>query len=620
MRGSVSLPALAKQTGWTLIGAAAVFSPIMVGSLYWQRQMLLIALWSMPALAVMVLVGFSGELFIGQLAIFAVGAFASAQLTETTGWPFFGAVLASTVIAGLAGVVLAAPALRLGAWRLAITSLFMVYVVPDVINADPWHLTGGATGLPSVTSASLFGHQLGTEGLELFTAASTAVVVLVVRNLRVSSWGGCLALVRGSHPAAESVGISIFHTRLVVYTISALIAGYAGAVFPHIDQYLGPGSFPLSQAILLLAGPIIGGMAALSGAIAGTALLLLVPLVFVSFVNYSLIIYGAVLIVVTIVLPSGIIPALAGIAGRASKTLRPPQGTGVGNEPAGPAAPSLAAVEQRAPIEVESVSKGFGGLLALDSVSLVAAPGEITAVIGPNGSGKTTLLNVLTAFYRPSAGTVRLAGRDLAGRKPYQVARLGVARTFQVAHLPQTQTAREIVTTGRFHHESASLLSALFRLPSARRSERRNSAHAEGFLSLVGMGDVVDRLGSELTVGQQRLVELARAIATGSPVLLLDEPAAGLVGEEVDHLAHLLTHLKALGYTIVLVDHHMELVMRVATKVAVLNFGTLIATGTPDEVRSAPEVVAAYLGTARAVTTNQSPNSEQPLPTDSTAR
>ncbi len=585
-----------------LAGVLAVVVPILAGSLYWQRQVLLIALWSLPAISVMLLVGFAGELFIGQLAIFSVGAYASAYLTSARGWPFVGALIAGTAIAGIAGIVLALPALRLGAWRLAITSLFMVYVIPDLVNSNPGHLTGGAIGLPGVPPASLFGHQLGTEGLELFCAASVAIVLLLVRNLRASAWGGCLALVRGSHPAAESVGISIFHARFVVYSFSALIAGYAGAIFPHIDGYLGPGSFPLSQAILLLAAPIIGGMATLSGPVVGTALLLLIPLEFVSFVQYSLIIYGGVLIVVTLLLPAGIVPTVRSLIlhGMLRSTRRSAETTaGVHRDAGLEAGTEFDLIPANAPIRLEAngVSKSFGGLVALKNVMVEAKPGEITAVIGPNGSGKTTLLNVMTGFYRTDGGSVKLDGVDVISRAPHQVARSGMARTFQVAHLPADQTVLNIIATGSFHREATSITSGLLRFPSARRRERLALEHAYGLLARMGIAECADRYGGELTVGQQRLVEMARALATGNPVILLDEPAAGLVGQEIDHLADLLVQLKQYGYTVLVVDHHMELVMRVADRVVVLNFGEVIASGSPEEVRRDPSVIRAYLGT-----------------------
>jgi branched-chain amino acid transport system permease protein len=436
--------------------------------------------------------------------------------------------------------------------------------------------------------------------MELFCAASVAVAVLLARSLRASVWGGRLALVRSSHPAAESLGISIIQARLVVYTLSALLAGYAGAVYPHIDGYLGPGSFPLSQSILLLAGPIIGGMAVLSGPIVGTALLLLIPLIFVSFVQYSLIIYGAVLIVVTLLLPAGIVPTLADLTSRVGRGRYLPgaQPPPVGSAPdSSPTPLSLPPLVTRLALLVENVSKSFGGLVALDDVTISAEPGEITAVIGPNGSGKTTLLNVLSGFYRPTSGTVILDRRNLVGRRPFRVARSGLARTFQVAHIPGDQTVLGIVATGCGQVESAPMWTSMLRLPKARRLERQAVERAELILGLVGMSDHSAKLGSELTVGQQRLVELARCLATGNPILLLDEPAAGLVGEEVDRLAELLINLKELGYTILIIDHHVELVMQVASRVVVLNLGSVIASGDPASVKSDPGVITAYLGT-----------------------
>jgi branched-chain amino acid transport system permease protein len=601
---------------WRSLAVAAavvlVVAPMLANDPYWERQTLLIALWSMPAISVMILVGFSGELFIGQLAIFAIAAFASAHFTATDGWPFFPSVIVATLLAGAAGVVLATPALRLGQWRLAISSLFMVYVIPDLVNSNPWNLTGGAIGLPGVPAASLFGRDLGTQGLETLVVVSLVVVLVLVRNLRRSAWGGCLALVKANGPAAESLGISLLRAKLLVYTMSALVAGYAGAIFPHIDGYLGSGSFPLSQAILLLAAAVIGGVGTLIGPVIGTALLMAIPLVFASFVDYSVIIYGAILIVVTLVLPSGLVPAAAAlgrrVAGRsrggapARGTLRRPSWAASRRAPDAAVGRS---VERRLSLRVDEVTMRFGGLVALDNVRIEARPGQVTAVIGPNGSGKTTLLNVISGYYRPTAGAVAIGQTRIDGRRPHQIAARGLGRTFQVAHLPPDQTVLDITAAGLFRRRKTSLVAGLLRLPRARRDDAAAAATAYNILARIGIADHAEMLGSELSAGQQRLVEIARTLATDSPILLFDEPAAGLVGQELDRLADLVIELKRLGHTLVIVDHHMELVMRVADRVTVLDFGTVIASGRPDDIRDNPAVIRAYLGSAAASATEQ---------------
>lgn len=427
------------------VACAVVLGPVSAHSVYWERQFLLIALWSIPALSVTVLVGLSGELFIGQLAIFAVGAYASAHLTGAEGWSFIPAVIVATGIAGLAGIVLAIPALRIGSWCLAITSLFIVYALQDVIYLNPWHITGGFSGLAAIPGVVVFGHRLGLVGLEVLCVTSAVVVLVLMRNLRRSLWGSSITLLKVSHPVAESLGINIFRGKLIVYSFSALVAGYAGAVYPHIDGYLGAGSFTLSQAILLLAAPIIGGIGTLTGAVAGTAILLLIPEVFVVFAHYSLIMYGVVLIVVTILLPSGLVPAAVSLQERLL-SLRSARHSGkvLGESQESTRAEKapewdLPPVPQGCPLTVTSATKRFGGLIALDEVSLAALPGQVTAVIGPNGSGKTTLLNVLSGFYLPDSGSCHLGSAPLRGIRPDRIARSGLCRTFQVAHLPRSR-------------------------------------------------------------------------------------------------------------------------------------------------------------------------------------
>lgn len=602
--GRLGVPPLLRVTGLlALVLLAAV--PIMLGDRYWQRQTLLIALWSLPAISVMVLIGFSGELFIGQLAIFAIAAFTSAHLTEFDGWPFLASVIVGTILAGAAGVVLAVPALRLGQWRLAITSLFMVFVIPDLVDSDPWGLTGGAIGLPGVPDASLFGHTLGTEGLDVFVLCSLALVLVLARNLRRSSWGRCLAVTKVSGPAAESLGISLFRAKLMVYAFSALIAGYAGAVFPHIDGYVGAGSFQLSQSILVLAAAIIGGIGVLIGPVLGTALLMMIPLVISSSATYSVFIYGAILIIVTLLLPAGLVPTLLlaaqrlAVLGRA-RVAQPRKPV---TQPASASATQVERtawrpVQQPMTLRVDAVTKSFGGITALRDVTVEARPGQVTAVIGPNGSGKTTLLNVISGFYRPTRGSVTIDGTAVPGQRPHKIAAMGVARTFQTARLPPDETVLQITTAGLFRDRKVSVLAALLRLPRARRDEGRAATKSYDILSRLGIADQAEVLGGELSAGQQRVVEIARALATDSPILMIDEPAAGLVGAEIDQLAELILYLKELGHTVLIIDHHIELVMRVADRVVVLDFGTVIASGSPDQVRDDAKVIRAYLGSA----------------------
>lgn len=253
-----------------------------------------------------------------------------------------------------------------------------------------------------------------------------------------------------------------------------------------------------------------------------------------------------------------------------------------------------------AALVVEGLTIRFGGLVALDRVSLSVAPGAIHAVIGPNGAGKTTLLNVVTGIYSPTAGRVAFEGKALTGLPLHRIAARGVARTFQNTELFAEMSARDNVRVGLHRHLAYSLAEAVLRLPRYRRVERKAAQRAEELLDLVGLGAQADTSAGDLAFGQQRRLELARALAVVPRLLMLDEPAAGLRAAEVDELSAVLRRLRDdLGLTLVLIDHVMRVVMRLSDRVTVLNYGRCLAEGTPEEIRRDPAVIAAYLGVAR---------------------
>ncbi len=253
----------------------------------------------------------------------------------------------------------------------------------------------------------------------------------------------------------------------------------------------------------------------------------------------------------------------------------------------------------RAALVVEGLTIRFGGLVALDQVSLSVAPGAIHAVIGPNGAGKTTLLNLVTGIYSPTAGRVAFEGKSLTGLPPHRIAERGVARTFQNTELFVEMSARDNVRVGLHRHLAYSLAEAVLRLPRYRHVERKAAQRAEELLDLVGLGAQADTPAGDLALGQQRRLELARALAVGPRLLMLDEPAAGLRAAEVDELSAVLRRLRAeLGLTLVLIDHVMRVVMRLSDRITVLNYGRWLAEGTPEEIRRDPAVIAAYLGGA----------------------
>ncbi|MDQ8043409.1 MAG: ABC transporter ATP-binding protein [Solirubrobacteraceae bacterium] len=264
--------------------------------------------------------------------------------------------------------------------------------------------------------------------------------------------------------------------------------------------------------------------------------------------------------------------------------------SGVVDEPTG------APVIGEAILEVDDVTLQFGGVKALDGVSFEIRKGEILGLIGPNGAGKTTCFNVMTGVYKPTLGEARFLGKNLAGRKRFQITRLGIARTFQNIRLFNSMTALENVMVGADTHSSVGVLRALFRTPRQRREERAAEDRAHELLDLMGISERADDLASSLPYGDQRRLEIARALATEPQLLCLDEPAAGFNPAEKETLLKLIQKVRDQGYTVLLVEHDMRLVMGVCDRIVVLEFGRKIAEGTPAEIRENPAVIAAYLG------------------------
>jgi len=360
-----------------------------------------------------------------------------------------------------------------------------------------------------------------------------------------------------------------------------------------VDGFIAPSTFSFALAIAILAASILGGQRSVYGAVFGAALLTLAPLEFTSFARYSTIIYGVFLVAFGVLLSQG----LAGI-------LRPYVRRWVpGSRPS--IVPSVTAAGDRLELslrgglalEVTSVCMRFGGIAALDDVSLTARPGEVTALIGPNGSGKTSLLNAVSGFYRVSSGTISVDGRPVQSYPAYRVARLGVARTFQTPSMPTALTTTEVVASGRFSRAKPSLLSTSLRSPRYWTVRRDDARQAAAILDALGLARFADREAA----GRCRWAPGGWSRSAGpwprcAQVLLLDEVAAGLDEAELDHLAGILRTIRDAGVTVVLVEHNFDLVLRLADVIYVLSQGRLVAAGPPDQIRANAEVERVYLG------------------------
>ncbi|MFE7244048.1 ATP-binding cassette domain-containing protein [Streptomyces sp. NPDC057580] len=551
------------------------------------RQVQLALILSLLVSGLNLSLGLAGELALGQAAMYAGGAYAAGLLSRAGHTDLALHLLVAGAAALLIGIVTGIPGLRLGSWSLAMTSFFLVLLIPDIIAIFKEH-TGGRNGLSGILPATLFGQPLSPEDYYMVIVVVTAGWFAVMRNIVVSRHGTALRVLKQSPILAASMGISVFRMKLLAYGLGAIPAGLAGALFASLDLYVSPDAFTFILATTILAASILGGSASVYGALVGALVLQFGLNQSGEYERYSLLVTGGFLLIGGVLLTGG----LSGLArGAWAKVLaRSPR-----EEPQ-PDSDAQMLPLAGAKLQVRGVSKSFGGNQALSEVDLTAEPGRVTALIGPNGSGKTTLLNMICGFYRTDAGTIRLGDRELQGSGPDKVARAGVGRTFQTPNIPEGITVLEAVMSGRYATHRATVVEAVFRLPRYRRVRREDFVQARRMLDLAGIRHLEESEAVALPLGQRRLLEVARCLVAEPGVLLLDEVASGLDEDEVARLADVVRRVRAAGGTVVLVEHNFQLVLSLADEVVALAHGQLMARGTPEEIENNPRVMSEYLG------------------------
>lgn len=575
---------------WALplaVAVIAIASPIIGIQPDVRRQLVLICILALLVSGLNLSLGYAGELALGQAAVYAGGAYVSGYLGAHGHTDLLLQLVAAGAAALLLGLVTGLPGLRLGSWALGMVSFFLVLLVPDVLELFE-DQTGGTFGLSGIARATLFGIELDQQAFTVVVVVVTVLWLLVLRNLVTSRHGTAFRVLRESPVLASSMGISVFRMKLSAYAIGALPAGIAGCLFANLDHFLAPGSFGFALVVSILAASILGGSASVYGAVIGAAILELGPLQSTSFQEYALVVYGLLLLVGGVVLSMGIAGLAQRLWVRVERRWLPRARS------AAWAGEQLPAIEG-ARLSVQHVAKTFGGVKALQDVSLDAQPGQITALIGPNGSGKTTLLNMIGGYYRLDGGRICLSDHVLSA-SPFRVSRMGVARTFQTPSIPPGITVSEAVRVGRYATQHASFLSAIARLRGYRRVRAADVEEARRVLALVGLEEFENDEAASLPLGTRRLLEVARCLISRPKVLLLDEAASGLDEDEIERLADLIRRIRDSGGTVVLVEHNFRLVLSLADQIYVLARGQIIAAGPPAEIEEHPDVLTEYLG------------------------
>ena len=562
------------------------------GNSYQTFVLVTVGLTAIVGIGLNVLLGLNGQISLGHVAFYAIGAYTVGILTTAHQWSFWPALLASAAISGLAGMLLGVPALRVRGPYLAMVTIAFGFVIEQ--GAAEWQdLTGGWNGLSGIPSPTVFGADIGEKGIAYLTVALAALTMAAFARLSNSPWGNAMRAVRDSESASISIGLDPTLIRTTAFGISAVVAGIAGGVYASLSNFISPESFPFFQSIVFLLVVMLGGADWALGPLVGACVVVLLPELLATLGQYRLLFVGVLMLVVLRLAPTGIVGVVAGPDGLVARLFPKRPGQTAPKE-CRDVAMFLAAGATGSGISVRNLELNFGGVHAVRDLSFDAQAGAITSIIGPNGAGKTTALNIICGFYRPDEGTVKLGEQNVSELRPYQVPRAGIARTHQTSELFETLSVIDniLIALRRGSLNSAALVAA--------RRDQESIAIAESLLAFVGYSGAIDRLAGTLAHVDSRLVEIARALAIRPAVLALDEPAAGLDSKDTAAIDQLLRKLAGIGIAVILVEHHMELVMGVSNHVVVLDAGAKIAEGPPLKVAAESAVRAAYLGVGEA--------------------
>lgn len=585
-----------------------VFLALLIGASQFGDALVQILTFALVSIlfaqSINILTGMAGQISLGHAAFFGVGAYGSAILAKTYGLSLLLTIPVATIFSSFLAYVLSYPAGRVREVYLAMMTLGFGQIFLEV--AREWTaVTGGVMGFSGVPSAGL--HTLAIFGMKItpvdyFRALLfiTVGVLIFIRNLEQSRVGRALYAIHHSELAAGSVGIARRQTRQLAYALSGLLAGLAGSFYAHLVGYLGPDSFTITRSIEVLVVAIVGGLGSSAGQVLSAVFFTFLPEKLQLFAEYQFIAYGAILTFTLLLFPKGI----GGLLFAPPRYIRSKLLAGTGE-----AAPGQDAAQRTQDayashfvkgsgksLSVQGISMQFGGLRALDNVSLDLEPGKIVALVGPNGSGKSTLVNVISGIYQPTTGRVLMGGDDVTGLADFKMARAGVVRTFQDPRLVPHFTVRENMLLGAHGNMDISWLAAGLSVSKASRLEKEALRHCEAVIDFLQLRDVADQPVDGIPYGHRRMTELGRMLLAKPDIILLDEPAAGLSDLEMERLSSVIVQLKERGLTIMLIEHHMDFLADLVDDVVVLDSGNVIYRGDMAGMRQDPKVIAAYLG------------------------
>lgn len=571
----------------------------------------LICIFSILSISYNLIMGFARLFSLSHAALFGVGAYASALFSINIGTEALPLLAVSAGVAAVIAALIAVPALRVRSYYLAVLSMgFQMVATGLMVNL--LNVTGGESGMGGIPKFTVTGHSISSKAAFLLFGATLAVFLFAAATRLVTSpFGRVVKAIREDEKAAQALGKNVVYFKVAIFVFSGAMAGIAGSLYAHYVTFINPTSFTFVESVFIISMVVVGGTANLWGSVLGAVILVTVPEMtrFIDGVSQAVvgplrvILYGALLILVVRFRPKGLLPEYMGLRRMRDRSLLLTEKAVAGSagEPiARGRFSSDAADDERPPsqsgdviLDARNLAKSFGGLRAVQDLSIRISRGQITSLIGPNGAGKTTFFNLITGEIPPDSGEVVYNGRNLIGLPPHRIMRMGLSRTFQDVRLFPQMTVLDTVLVARPGQSGENILRAFGPLAHEMKS---NTEAALRILAFVGLTEKRDEMAENLSYAEQKLLSIARILATESELLLLDEPTSGLDPLSITVILDLVKSLPRLGRTVCIVEHNLDVIRELSDYVYFLAEGHVIKSGAPHEIFSDPHLAEIYFG------------------------